>query len=136
MTLIADMKPSAPKALAAVSGEKPTSTKNATSCTITVNTAVSAKKKTWQTPQSTGVRHADDEEIELPEIRKASREEEGTAHAGEARGVHPARADAVEDQADERRGAAVHQEVDRIDAGQLRARPAVVALERQDEHHV
>ena len=51
MTLIADMKPRAPKALAAVSGEKPTSTKKATSCTITVNIAVAVKKNTWHRPQ-------------------------------------------------------------------------------------
>jgi len=80
--------------------------------------------------------HPADEEVELPEVGEPGGEKKRAAHAREPRGVYPARPQPVEDHAHERRGEAVHQEVDRIDAGELRARPAVVALERQDEHHV
>ena len=80
--------------------------------------------------------HAADEEIELPEVGESRRQKEGAAHAGEARGVDPARPDPVEDQADQRRSEAVHQQVDRIDAGELRAGPAVFALERQEEDDI
>ena len=80
--------------------------------------------------------HAADEEIELPQVRKAGSEKECRAHAREPARVHPARTETVEDEADERRGEAVHQQVNRIDAGELRARPTVVPLERQHEDHV
>ena len=58
MTLAADSMPSTPKAVAAVSGEKPASTKKATSCTTTENIPVAVQKNTCARPQNTRVRSA------------------------------------------------------------------------------
>ena len=58
MMLTAERSPSKPKALAAVSGAKPTSIRNATSCTTTENMAAAVQKNTPTRPQKSGVRAA------------------------------------------------------------------------------
>ena len=58
MMLPADIMPSTPNAVAAVSGEYPASMKNATSCTTTANMPVAVKKNTIGSPQNTRVRSA------------------------------------------------------------------------------
>src|SRR2546428_11531061 len=77
-----------------------------------------------------------DEQVELPQADQLAGEKESRAEADHARRVHPARTEPIEEQADQRRGEAVHQQVDRVDAGQLRATPPELALQRQQEDDV
>ena len=58
MMLQADIMPSTPNAVAAVSGEYPASMKKATSCTTTANIPVAVNRNTIDRPQNTGVRSA------------------------------------------------------------------------------
>ncbi len=51
MTLPAESMPQTPNAVAAVSGEKPASTRNATSCTTIANIATAVKKNACAMPQ-------------------------------------------------------------------------------------